>query len=357
MTKVLIHVGSHKTGTTLVQSVLAGNRDALQARGVYYPKTYQYFGDKKSTALSANAHFELPKALALYSKQDKAELAAFQQHLQQIKSRYSHMIISAETFYRILPSSQSFARDSCEPPSNVKGKRRAIFQRLAALFDGFDAEIVVYFRRPDSFAESMYTEGIVNGKSSRTFAEFLEFQKFRFDYGAQLDSFREFFPVREFVFEDRVEGGLLKNVFADFGIGAPFPDDGLMNRTSAPKPAVLWLRRCRLAERIPKRGFNERRLFAHIPDHKIHFGGTQRFGFWPSIAQRDAFNHAALLNAPHLNFPAPPEILPVETTWGNKQHRQTERLFKAWRKAQKPMIQQRRKARLKPFIVPQNPET
>ena len=356
MTKVLIHVGSHKTGTTLVQSVLAGNRDALQARGVYYPKTYDFFGDKKSTALSANAHFELPKALALYTEQDRAELAAFRAHLQQVKSQYSRIILSAETFYRMLPSTESFAQENLQEPASVKGKRSAIFRRLAELLDGFDAEIICYFRRPDSFAESMYAEGIVNGKSGRTFAEFLEFQKFRFDYGAQLATFSAFFPVRDFVFEDRIKGGLLNNVFADFGIGAPFPDDGLMNRASVPKPAVLWLQRCKLAERIPKRAFNSRRLFAHLPEHKIHFGGDARFGFWPNIEDRNAFNKAALQTAPQMKFPAPPETLATESTWTDRQHRQTERLFKAWRKSEKSMIQQRRKARVKPFVIPQNPE-
>nr|WP_323781672.1 hypothetical protein [Amylibacter sp.] len=356
MTKVLIHVGSHKTGTTLVQSVLASNRDALKARGVYYPQTFEFFGDKKSTALSANAHFELPKALALYTAQDRAELAAFREHLQQVKSHYSKIILSAETFYRMLPSTDSFAQENLEEPASVKGKRSAIFRRLAEVFDGFDTEIISYFRRPDSFAESMYAEGIVNGKSGRTFAEFLEFQKFRFDYGAQLATFGEFFPVRDYVFEDRIKGGLLNNVFADFGIGDAFPDDGLMNRASVPKPAVLWLQRCKLSERIQKRAFNSRRLFAHLPEHKIHFGGDQRFGFWPSIAQRDAFNKAALQSAPHMKFPEPPETLAEETTWTDRQHRQTERLFKVWRKSEKSMIQQRRKARVKPFVIPQNPK-
>nr|WP_325248014.1 hypothetical protein [Amylibacter sp.] len=356
MAKVLIHVGSHKTGTTLVQSVLAGNRDALQARGVYYPKTYEFFGDKKSTALSANAHFELPKALALYTEQDRAELAAFKDHLHRIKSQYSTIVLSAETFYRMLPGTESFAQENLEEPASVKGKRSAVFRRLAELLDGFDTEIICYFRRPDSFAESMYAEGIVNGKSGRTFAEFLEFQKFRFDYGAQLATFGEFFPVRDFVFEDRIKGGLLDNVFADLGLGAAFADDGLMNRASVPKPAVLWLQRCKLDARIPKRAFNARRLFAHLPENRVHFGGAARFGFWPSLAERDAFNTAALQNVPHMKFPPPPETLATQCTWTDQQHRQTERLFKAWRKSEKSMIQQRRKARVKPFVIPQNPE-
>ncbi len=37
MTRFVIHIGMHKTGTTSIQAALHGARDALAERGVLYP--------------------------------------------------------------------------------------------------------------------------------------------------------------------------------------------------------------------------------------------------------------------------------------------------------------------------------
>ncbi|WP_069300651.1 hypothetical protein [Neptunicoccus sediminis] len=355
MAKVTIHVGSHKTGTTLLQSVLANNRAALEERGVYYPETYRFMGDKRSTAISTNAQFEVPKALGVYGTQEREDLARFRAHLLEVAPNYSQIILSAETFYRMLPSKANLNAKEAEIAANTRGLRSVVFERLAEFLDGFDAEILVYFRRPDSFAESMYTEGIVNGKSTRSFDEFQNFQKFRFDYGAQIATFKQFFPVRSYVYEDKSQGGLIDNMFADLGIGPVFAQDTAMARRSVPKPAALWLRRCKLAPKITKRGFNQRKLFAYLPEHRGYFGGEERYGFWPSIAERDAFTAKALRNAPALSFPPAPRDLPQQCEWSQKDHKTAEAAFREWRAQQRDWIKDRRKNRIKPFMIEQGP--
>lgn len=351
MAKVTIHVGSHKTGTTLLQSVLASNRAALKERGVYYPETFRFMGKKRSTAISTNAQFEVPKALGVYGAQEQQDLARFREHLLEERQNYSQIILSAETFYRMLPNKANLNAAEADIAVNTRGLRSVVFARLAEFLDGFDAEILVYFRRPDSFAESMYTEGIVSGKSTRSFEEFQSFQKFRFDYGAQLKTFKQFFPVRSYVYEEKAKGGLIDNMFSDLDIGPVFPQDAAIERRSVPKPAALWLRRCKLAPKTTKRGLNQRKLFAYLPEHRAYFGGDERYGFWPNVEERDAFTAKALRDAPGLSFPPAPGDLPQQCEWSQKQHKTAEDAFREWRGQQWDWIKDRRKKRIKPFMI------
>ena len=38
MSEIILHVGTHKTGTTTIQDTLFHNRELLRARGVVYPR-------------------------------------------------------------------------------------------------------------------------------------------------------------------------------------------------------------------------------------------------------------------------------------------------------------------------------
>jgi hypothetical protein len=40
-TKIFLHTGMHKTGTTHLQWSMAANRIGLMALGIYYPGTYR----------------------------------------------------------------------------------------------------------------------------------------------------------------------------------------------------------------------------------------------------------------------------------------------------------------------------
>ena len=37
--KLILHIGTAKTGTTTLQHWFASNRESLQAQGIYYPKS------------------------------------------------------------------------------------------------------------------------------------------------------------------------------------------------------------------------------------------------------------------------------------------------------------------------------
>lgn len=47
MTKVILHVGTHKTGTTSIQAALAASRPALQAAGILYPDVSPFLGGRR----------------------------------------------------------------------------------------------------------------------------------------------------------------------------------------------------------------------------------------------------------------------------------------------------------------------
>ena len=51
--RLILHAGTHKTGTTSIQKVLADNRDWLRERGLIYPDGGSVFGGRSRTIASA----------------------------------------------------------------------------------------------------------------------------------------------------------------------------------------------------------------------------------------------------------------------------------------------------------------
>ena len=169
---LLIHIGWHKTATTVIQSYLARHRKQLVRYGVCYPviEVRSVYGRIKHCDFYASIVNELSPGGKKYDVGPFDEL--FHRSLKEIRaSGCPWAIISDEGFSAPNPG---------------------IAQRMARYRDHFDEiKIVAYLRRQDLFLESFYAQ-IIRQEVSRAGAPFDKFMqrpdtRKRLDYAMVLD--------------------------------------------------------------------------------------------------------------------------------------------------------------------------
>ena len=159
--KLILHIGTPKTGTTAIQRFLYDNEPTLTNLGVHYalpPHNREH----------ANA-----VANALGTGDSRAVQTFLARHVKSARRRGAGTIlISGENFYarNVLVAMQ---RQQVVP--NALERDRTFVETLRALLPDeiSTCRIVCYFRRPDRFAESLYNQHVKRGIIDRTFDGFL----------------------------------------------------------------------------------------------------------------------------------------------------------------------------------------
>ena len=198
MSRVIIHAGTPKTGTTALQDFLPANEHILNRLGYSFPEVPFSF---RGVAPHQTAHF-----LAVWepggpvSEEWDQGFALIQEALRS----YDNVIFSDE---------QVWWRQHKE------GFWEEVMRRMKAM--GATLDVVVYLRRQDEQLESFYNEKVKGmPKLTLTFSEYLNEgynDYFPLDYAAELDRFasylgKEHVIVRTYE-KERFVGG---NIFADF---------------------------------------------------------------------------------------------------------------------------------------------
>lgn len=145
MSKLFIHIGTHKTGSTAIQWALRTGKHNLRKEKIIY---VERFPATKSIItltvlnndLISNSRDYLLKKLKIYSRNKD---------------------------YSFVMSCEGFSGN----PSTGYDNSKVVAESLRKITDGIDVYIIVYLRRQDSFLESFYTQLIHQG-------EFLDFQDF-----------------------------------------------------------------------------------------------------------------------------------------------------------------------------------
>jgi hypothetical protein len=133
MARLLLHIGTHKTGTTMVQNVLHASRHILAVHGVMYPDLSPHTGH----------HGYLTDWIALpaaYARPEggKRELARLAREL-------------VDTDASLLLSSEELSRAG-GPGGRVE------FDELREIFAGFDVLLLCVLREQCQFLQSVYVE-------------------------------------------------------------------------------------------------------------------------------------------------------------------------------------------------------
>ena len=150
MTRLILHAGSHKTGTTAIQTFAMSNRAALAERGWIYPGLAPFADDGKHAAhpVRARARPSSAKSCSRHATRGGCRAAG----RAQAKAAGVDVFVSAEPLYRhVLPR---------KGPRDWLSGRRAYLGRLAKVLAPFEVEPVLVFRRPDDFVRALYQENV-----------------------------------------------------------------------------------------------------------------------------------------------------------------------------------------------------
>lgn len=124
--KLYIHVGPHKTGTTLIQKICLDNQSNLQVIGINYPNVFFNF---------LGHHGLIDKA------RNKSILPS---EIEQIKSYESNILLSSENFIDLNENNWNYLKE---------------------VFHDFDIQIIYAWRRSSLKMYSMWQEAIKHGEN------------------------------------------------------------------------------------------------------------------------------------------------------------------------------------------------
>lgn len=158
--RLILHIGTNKTGTTAIQACLSSHRELLVENGVLYP----------IVGLRHEAHYDLSSAMGFGPKHlhlnDKERLKALKRYRAEL-----HDEVVASGCHTVVLSSEYWML------------KRPV-RRVREFLDSYDVKVIVYFRRHDFWLESVYsqslrTPSVVHPPWGRGFESWLHYREAR----------------------------------------------------------------------------------------------------------------------------------------------------------------------------------
>lgn len=261
--RVLIHIGTHKTGSTLIQNVCKSLHADLKKQGVYYPVE----------GYSQAGHHELAWALM---KGDASTAAQYVEGAVSKASGCHTLIFSSEEF--------EFLRN---------------FKLLSELLADYEVDVICYFRRQDKYLESEYNQH-VKMMDTRFCSDIFKFYMYhdfhrRFNYVALVSGWDKSGLINRFhvLSYDREakRDYLLGSFFDCIGVGLDVVGEGLTttraNKSVSPSSLIYLARLNELNGVDPER--RNRFISAvsnKIASHKENLSSKKECFLSPEYAQR-----------------------------------------------------------------------
>ena len=196
--EILLHIGLAKTGTTSIQQFCVENCDGLLQRGILYPNTGRHGPGHQMLGLASLTDDQ--RSADIVNRQP-AELA---QLLDRVLAEFQSVAPSVRS---ILLSSERFGAMGSEA-----------IQRLRNELQGIRVKPIVYLRRQDLMAESLFAQGMRVRSKTRNVRP-LNPDRVNFpvlQFGKLIDRWTNVFGIENVIvrkFEKRPDG---KDVVADF---------------------------------------------------------------------------------------------------------------------------------------------
>ncbi len=162
--RVILHIGSQKTGTTSIQGFLKTQTEALSEAGFHFVKAGR-------TNIAHNSIIQL-------IRKGKGEAVAEEILSEIVENSGKTCIISSEMFFR---------KDMAE-----------YFAKIFPAALRLQTRVVVYIRRQDKYAESMYKQRVKNGRYQGSPEEYAQ-TVVNLHYGQTLSHFATAFGIRNLI--------------------------------------------------------------------------------------------------------------------------------------------------------------
>lgn len=231
-THCIVHAGSHKTGTTTVQHILAAHRAQLAASGFLYP------------AMGGDGQDHNPLAHRLATCTDE-ELASVSDQLTDCLAGNSVPLGDAS---RLLLSAEEFSTRICNPRpwagftgGDYWEQRRHYLARLRRVLPkAAQVDVFVCFRDHESYAHTLYATKVLSGQLDCSFAQFVTRCAPIFDYRRQVDVLAQALgSVRVESFE-QMRGDLANRLFAWLDLPIRV-EQAVRLRPTPPLDLIYWL--------------------------------------------------------------------------------------------------------------------
>ncbi|PTQ74994.1 hypothetical protein [Celeribacter persicus] len=226
MGRFILHIGTHKTGTTSIQKGLSLNRALLEKRGIFYP-SYDLIGFRDHYA-----HLGIVNAFSKAHKQmTRADAIRFFEEVARRSVDYDVTIISAEPFFRHVGFGANGEVRKVPGRAEAYWPARMDYIRdVKAHLPVDGVEVVMVVRRQVEYGMSLYQEHVKTSRYSGDFQTFRNQFWHRFDYLRQARAWDAVFhKLHVLRFEDLIGHA---DILLKFGEALGVPLEGL-------KPAPL----------------------------------------------------------------------------------------------------------------------
>ena len=233
-----IHAGSHKTGTTAIQQALLAATRELRSQGVCWPVL-------RTNLAPTKAHSKLVRLVYADDPLSRLRGRWLASSVRRQARGMATTVLSSEKIYRI---GYEFFENAEQDTPRKRERRISFLRRLRGLFaDHFDVRVLLYLRRVDDFAESMYKELLFRKPYAGRFLfeRFLVEQRALFDFGGQIRELQaNLGPVSVHSYHAACAVGLVEHFCGLIGARLPAqPRHGARVRQSASNTAALFLER------------------------------------------------------------------------------------------------------------------
>lgn len=225
--RLIIHPGTHKTGTTSIQKALYDNRPFLRENGLFVPSFSPFTGDR--------AHLNLSHSIADDTEASRMKVKRFVENIHSNAKDAETVIISSEAFYRHVLGTREL-QVMISPDYNEMRKRYV--EKLSRIFEGFEVEVHLYFRDYGYFLawlqRTLERANVWSGTAEEFKAKFSE----HFSYEKQISIFFSSFPrISLYSYEEAKSSGLISSFFRSIGFPTPPGAEDLWERPTR-KPIV-----------------------------------------------------------------------------------------------------------------------
>jgi peptidoglycan/xylan/chitin deacetylase (PgdA/CDA1 family) len=188
--RLMLHVGTWKTGSKALQKFWALNKEELRRRGIFYPldvnASYMKGGNRSYQSLIATTG-------------DTARRARLQELAEEI--------------------SASDCETALVSHENICNLSRPELLEFVSCLSGCTFDVVLYVRRQDHYAESLYNQHVKAGVAfSGSFDEHFENYRSRYDYRQMVERLGAVFGLESIVVRPYEQEAFFEgSIFADFG--------------------------------------------------------------------------------------------------------------------------------------------